>query len=228
MSSGQENSGKPSIQQNNSARLPLVLLAGSMIGFGQQTPTPKLNPCFPEWLNRLRQRGDPLLAAANDYTKQAVRIEPNMSATTGPISGLMQQECGDSAGAIESFFSTLVVSVNPSMRRILILFLGSTARTSARAQEAVPVTLLASEKAEQERIRLGAPGAAGRTYIALREVSHPWLQSGKLACAPLLSIPNSARHGSRQASPLSAGWKMTRAMIEKKAKESPFSGALSR
>jgi tetratricopeptide (TPR) repeat protein len=144
---------------NNAARLPLVLLAGSMIGFGQQTPALKIESVLAE-AQQAQATGD-YAAAANDY-KQAVRIEPNMPQLWANL-GLMQHECGDIAGAIESFQHAR--RLDPSLY-VPNLFLGIDSAHLGKAQEAVPY-LLASEKLNKNDPQ--APLALGRTYIALRK-----------------------------------------------------------
>jgi tetratricopeptide (TPR) repeat protein len=197
---------------NNSARLPLVLLAGSLIGFGQQTPAPKIDSVLAE-AQQAQATGD-YAAAANDY-KQAVRIEPNMPQLWANL-GLMQQECGDIAGAIESFQHAR--RLDPSLY-VPNLFLGIDNAHLGKAQEAVPY-LLASEKLNKNDPQ--APLALGRTYIALRKFH---AAAYELERATSLDPKLGAAWFTLGIARLDEVEDEARTMSEE-GKESPFSGAL--
>jgi tetratricopeptide (TPR) repeat protein len=196
----------------NHYKLLLVLLAGSMIGLGQQTPVAKIDSVLAE-AQQAQATGD-YAAAANDY-QQAVRIEPNMPQLWANL-GLMQHECGDITGAIDSFQHAR--RLDPSLY-VPNLFIGIDSAHLGKAQEAVPY-LLASEKLNRNDPQ--APLALGRTYIALRKFQAAAYQLERatsldpklgdawftLGIARLDEVEDEAR------------------TMSEEGKESPFSGAL--
>ncbi len=141
------------------AQLLLVLLAGSVIGFGQQAPGSPLESLLGE-AQQAQTAGD-YATAASDY-KQAVRIEANMPQLWANL-GLMQHESGDIPGAIESFQHAR--RLDPSLY-VPNLFLGIEFSHLGRAQDAVPY-LLTAEKLNKNDPQ--APLALGRTYVAQRK-----------------------------------------------------------
>ncbi len=143
----------------NCTQLLLVLLAGSILGSGQQAPPSQLDSLLAQ-AQQAQAAGD-YATAANDY-KQAVRIETGMPQLWANL-GLMQNESGDIAGAIQSFQQAH--RLDPSLY-VPNLFLGIDYSHLGRAKEAVPY-LLASEKLNQSDPQ--APLALGRTYVAERQ-----------------------------------------------------------
>ncbi len=143
------------------AKLLLVLLAGSMIGFGQQQPASSLESALAD-AQHAQATGD-YAAAANDF-KQAVRFEPAMPELWANL-GLMQHETGDIPGAIASFQQA--IRLKPSLY-VPNLFLGIDYAHSGRAKEAIPYLLTAERlnKADPQ-----APLALGRTYFTLGRFS---------------------------------------------------------
>jgi tetratricopeptide (TPR) repeat protein len=196
----------------NLSKLLLVLLAGSINGFGQQTPTPRLESLLAE-AQQAQAAGD-YAAAANDY-KQAVRIEPNMAQLWANL-GLMQHECGDIGGAIESF--QYARRLDPSLY-VPNLFIGIDSAHLGKAQQAVPY-LLASEKLNKNDPQ--APLALGRTYIALRKFQAAAYQ---LERATSLDPKLGAAWFTLGIARLDEVEDEARTMSEE-GKESPFSGAL--
>lgn len=139
-------------------KLLLVLLAGSLIGFGQQ-PASNLESVLAD-AQRAQAAGD-YLAAANDY-KQAVRLQPAMPQLWANL-GLMQHETEDISGAIASF--QRAIRLDPSLY-VPNLFLGIDYAHSGKAKEAVPY-LLTAEKLNKTDPQ--APLALGRAYISARD-----------------------------------------------------------
>jgi len=139
------------------AKLLVVLLAGSMIGFGQQPPASNLESVL-AGAQRAQAAGD-YAAAANDL-KQAVRFEPAVPKLWANL-GLMQHETGDISGAIASFQHA--VRLDPSLY-VPNLFLGIDYAHSGKAHEAVPY-LLTAEKLNKTDAQ--APLALGRAYFVL-------------------------------------------------------------
>jgi tetratricopeptide (TPR) repeat protein len=140
-------------------KLLLVLLAGSMTGFGQQPPASSLESVVAD-AQRAQAAGD-YAAAANDY-KQAVRLQPGMPQLWTNL-GLMQHEAGDIPGAIGSF--QRAVRLDPSLY-VPNLFLGIDYSHSGKAKEAIPY-LITAEKLNKSDPQ--APLALGRTYFVLRD-----------------------------------------------------------
>jgi tetratricopeptide (TPR) repeat protein len=139
-------------------RLLLVLLAGSMIGSGQQPPAPSLESVLAD-AQRAQASGD--YAAAVDDLKQAVRLQPAMPKLWANL-GLMQHETGDTTGAIASFQHA--VHLDPSLY-VPNLFLGIDYAHTGKAKEAIPY-LLTAEKLNKTDPQ--APLALGRTYVSAR------------------------------------------------------------
>src|ERR1700730_6077464 len=79
--------------------LSLVLLAESVLGFGQQPPASRLETLVAE--AQQAQAAHDYGAAGKAY-KQALQIEPSMPELWANL-GLMQQEAGDIASAVSSF-----------------------------------------------------------------------------------------------------------------------------
>ena len=183
-----------------------------MIGFGQQTPALNIESVVAE-AQQAQAAGD-YAAAANDY-KQAVRIEPNIPQLWANL-GLMQHECEDIAGAIESFQHAR--RLDPSLY-VPNLFLGIDSAHLGNAQEAVPY-LLASEKLNKNDPQ--APLALGRTYIALRKFH---AAAYELERATSLDPQLGAAWFTLGIARLDEVEDEARTMSEE-GKESPFSGAL--
>ena len=136
--------------------LSLVLLAGSVFGFGQQPPASRLESLVAE-AQQAQAAHD--YAAAEKAYKQALRIEPSMPELWANL-GLMQQEAGDIASAIPSFQQAN--HLNPSLY-VPNLFLGNDYVRTGKAPEAIPFLTIA-EKANQTDPQ--APFALGRAYYA--------------------------------------------------------------
>jgi tetratricopeptide (TPR) repeat protein len=142
-------------------KLLLVLLAGSMTGFGQRQPPSNLDSLLAS-AQQAQAAGD-YAAAASDL-KQAVRLEPAVAQIWANL-GLMQHETGDISGAIASFQHA--VRLDPSLY-VPNLFLGIDYAHSGKAHQAVPY-LLTAERLNKTDAQ--APLALGRTYFALGQFS---------------------------------------------------------
>jgi tetratricopeptide (TPR) repeat protein len=147
----------------------MVLLAGSMIGFGQQPPAssaasgPESSLASVLANAQQAQAAGDYAAAANDL-KQAVRLQPAMPQLWANL-GLMQHEAGDTAEAIGSFQHA--VRLDPSLY-VPNLFLGIDYAHSGKAKEAVPY-LITAEKLNKSDPQV--PLALGRTYFTLGKFS---------------------------------------------------------
>jgi tetratricopeptide (TPR) repeat protein len=139
-------------------KLLLVLLAGSLIGFGQRPAASNLESLLAD-AQRAQAAGD-YVAAVNDY-KQAVRLQPAVPQLWANL-GLMQHETEDISGAIASF--QRAIRLDPSLY-VPNLFLGIDFAHSGKAREAVPY-LLTAEKLNKTDPQ--APLALGRAYISAR------------------------------------------------------------
>jgi tetratricopeptide (TPR) repeat protein len=193
-------------------KLLLVLLAGSLIGFGQQPPASSLESVLAA-AQGAQAAGD-YAAAANDL-KQAVRLQPAMPQLWANL-GLMEHEAGDISGAIASF--QRAVRLDPSLY-VPNLFLGIDYSHSGKAKEAVPY-LIRAEKLNKSDPQ--APLALGRTYFALGKFTAAAQELGRstaldpklgpawftLGVARLDEVEEEAR------------------IMSEEGKESPFSGAL--
>ena len=135
----------------------LVLLAGSVFGFGQQPPASRLESLVAE-AQQAQAAHD--YAAAEKAYKQALRIEPSMPELWANL-GLMQQEAGDIASAVSSFQQAN--HLNPSLY-VPNLFLGNDYVRTGKAPEAISF-LTKAEKANRSDPQ--APLALGRAYYAM-------------------------------------------------------------
>jgi tetratricopeptide (TPR) repeat protein len=142
---------------NRSKSLLLVLLAGSVFGFGQQQPAPHLESMVAE-AQQAQAAHD--YAAAEKAYKQAIRIEPSMPELWSNL-GLMQQQAGEIASAISSFQKAN--QLKPSLY-VPNLFLGNDYLRTGKAQEAIPFLTKATKinKTDPQ-----APFALGRAYYAV-------------------------------------------------------------
>lgn len=137
------------------------MLAGSLIGFGQQRPASNLESVLAD-AQRAQAAGD-YAAAANDL-KQAVRLQPAVPQIWANL-GLMQHETGDISGAMASFQHA--VRLDPSLY-VPNLFLGIDYAHSGNAQQAIPF-LIKAEKLNKTDAQ--APLALGRAYVGARRYS---------------------------------------------------------
>ena len=140
-------------------KLLLVLLAGSLIGFGQQ-PASNLESVLAD-AQRAQAAGD--YAAAENDLKQAVRLQPAVPQLWANL-GLMQHETGDISGAIASFQHAN--RLDPSLY-VPNLFLGIDYSHSGKTKEAVPY-LLTAEKLNKTDPQ--APLALGRDIFRVRQI----------------------------------------------------------
>lgn len=194
------------------AQLLLVLLAGSTVGFGQQTSNTQFESIIAQ--AQLAQAAGDYAAAVSDY-KQAVRIQANMPQLWANL-GLAQQESGDLAGAIDSFQHAR--HLDPSLY-VPNLFLGIDYSHLGKPQEAVPY-LLASEKLNRGDPQ--APLALGRTYIAERKFAAATIELERATSLdPKLGVAWFTLGIAR----LDEVEEEARAMSQE-GKESPLSGAL--
>ncbi len=194
------------------AKLLLVLLAGSLIGFGQQPPASILESVLAD-AQRAQAAGD-YAAAAKDL-KQAVRLQPAVPQIWANL-GLMQHETGDISGAIASFQHA--VRLDPSLY-VPNLFLGIDYAHSGKAHEAVPY-LLTAEKLNKSDAQ--APLALGRTYFVLGKFN---AAAQELVRSTALGPKLGPAWFTLGIARLDEVEEEARIMSEK-AKDSPFSGAL--
>ena len=189
----------------------LVLLAGSVLGFGQQQPA-TLDSLLAD--AQSAQAAGNYASAAADYT-QALKLNPHVPELWANL-GLMQQETGDFAAATLSFQEAN--RLNPSLY-VPNLFLGIDYAHAGKAREAIPLLMKAEtiNKSDPQ-----APLALGRAYIgagrfpaAAKELDRAIALNPKLGSAWFtLGIAS-----------LDLVEDQARAM-SKENKESPYAGAL--
>src|SRR5580692_3193516 len=141
--------------------LSMVLLAESVLGFGQQPAASRLESLVAE-AQQAQAAHD--YAAAEKAYKQALRIEPSMPELWANL-GLMQQEAGDIAAAVPSFQKAN--HLNPSLY-VPNLFLGNDYMRTGKAPEAI-LFLTKAEKTNKTDPQ--APLALGRAYYATGKFS---------------------------------------------------------
>jgi tetratricopeptide (TPR) repeat protein len=147
--------------KTNNKLLLLVLLAESVLGFGQQQPASKLES-FVDKAQQAQAAND-FIAAAGAY-KQAVKIEPNMPQLWANL-GIMQHQSGDFSGAILSFQTAN--HLNPALY-VPNLFLGLDLIRTGKSASAIPYLL----KAEKINKTDAQPTLAlGRAYLSVRDLS---------------------------------------------------------
>jgi len=156
LSNGPESStGKSHVK--NSIPLPLLLLAGSLTGFGQQQPVSRFEMLVAT--AQQNQAAHNYTSAVNDY-KQAVRIRPDMPELWANL-GLAQHQAGDYPGAIVSF--QRANRLNPDLY-VPNLFMGIDDVHVGKAREAIPF-LIKAEKSHTTDPQ--APLALGRAQFAI-------------------------------------------------------------
>lgn len=192
--------------------LSLVLLTGSVFGFGQQADAPRLEALLAN--ARTAQSAGNFAEAAADY-KQAIGLEPGVPQLWANL-GLMQHQQGHYPEAISSFVEANRLS--PSLY-VPNLFLGIDLAHTGQGRAAIPYLIKAEKNNKSDP---QAPLALGRVYIvsgnlanAVSELERATEMDPKLAAAwftlgiaHLEQVEKDAKD------------------ISEHGKESPFAGAL--
>lgn len=192
--------------------LSLVLLAGSVLGFGQQAAPPQLEMVLAD-AGTAQSAGNYAEAAA-DY-KRAIGLDPGVAQLWANL-GLMQQQEGNYKEAISSFLQAN--RLNPSLY-VPNLFLGIDYAHTGKGTSAVPYLTRA------ERINKSdpqAPLALGRVYVvsgnlggAVQELERATDMDPKLAAGWFTLGIAHLEQVEKDANEISA-----------RGKDSPFAGAL--
>lgn len=150
---------------NHGSPLAAVLLAGSIVGFGQQpqahpqSSTPISERLQPVLAEAAQDQAAGNYAAAAEAYRKATDLDPQIPELWANL-GLMQQETGNFSAASRSF--ARAYQLNPSLY-VPNLFLGIDYAHSGEAVKAIPF-LLRAEKINRRDPQ--APLALGRAYIA--------------------------------------------------------------